>query len=192
MVTKTADFKRYMKHAELARYMGVSSQYTTKLRNQGRLHRDEATGTYDLQHPTNRATVEMVRSTKVPETSAEAPADETIQELQREKLQYERDRTREQAVKYRLQNGKLKGLLIEVDALRHGWGAWGSAVRDNILTLPDRIARGDTKLRDQIARETTRALQAAKDRAEREIMVHGGVPDDRIAEFFAEEGNEDE
>ena len=179
--------------AEMSELTGLSKQGINKAAREGRLHRDPVIGKFDPSHSVNAAFIESARAANgvdspPPDIEGADPRDaESIGELYRVKIGHEIERIQAQTEKLRLANAEAKGELVSIDAVEHGWGAWASAVRDNILTIGQKVSRGDTQLRDRIEKETSRALRAAKLRAEGEILRYEGIPEDRIAAFFAEE-----
>jgi phage terminase Nu1 subunit (DNA packaging protein) len=88
------------------------------------------------------------------------------------------------SIKVELQNAELKRDLMPLDIVRNGWGAWASAVRNNILSVGQRIARGDTALRDRVEKEIKRALEKSIEQSAKEI--------ERIADMPVEVDDDDE
>lgn len=191
--------KRFLKHNELSRYLGVSPGYVSKLRNQGRLVRDETTGKYDCQHATNAATIERVRSTKLPQTTpdtADSGNSEELAQILYERAGYKRDKERQLARRYEIQNAKDLGELIHVDLVRAYFGGISTSVRTYILPLGTRLAphvvaaarrgAGELEICDMIEAETAVAIGRMKDAA---MAVVNQVAHDMPTE---EDGNGDD
>jgi hypothetical protein len=185
--------QQWLTLSEMTDLTGRSRAAIYKAVEEGRLYRDPDTRKFDPAHSTNAAYIERSRA-ETGQDDAPPPSDapEDLQELYREKIRADIDRIREMTRKYQLENAKTKGGLVDVESLRHGWGVWKFAVEQNLLTLGERIGRGDVDLRDRVEKEVKRSLEAAKEYAEREILVYGGVPDDQIDEFFAEVPDDDD
>jgi len=148
-----------LRHNEFARYLGVDPGYLTRLRNSGRAFRDESTNRYDLAHEVNHALVVAAASTKAPEPTPEAIDDEELIDLQREKLLFERDRVREQSIKLALQNSVTKSELVPFEMVKSMFGEMSGAVKTYLLTVPNRVARGDVRIRDELEKELAEGIQ---------------------------------
>lgn len=177
--------ERFLKHNQFARRLSVSPAYVTKLRKEGKAFRDDSTNTYDLQHPVNHALVVAAASTKAPGPTPEAIDDDELLQLQREKLRFERDRVREQAERYALQNAVTRGDLMPVEMVRAMYAEMSGAIRTYVLEVPNRVARGDVVLRDRIESELSDGL-------ERWLEVSIAAFKRWVKEYYAEEYNEDE
>jgi hypothetical protein len=172
---------------EIAALTGRSRTSIYKATRDGRLHRDPATRRFDPAHPTNVLYIEKSRAeTGRDEELPPDDAPEDIRALHRRRIEADIERIQELTTRYQLDNAKAKSEMVPIELLHHGWRSWAAAVNDNMLTIGEKIARGDTELRDRVEKEVTRALAASKRRTAREVLVFGGVPADRIETFIAE------
>jgi phage terminase Nu1 subunit (DNA packaging protein) len=165
---------------QFAELLGVTPQRITGAKKDGHVI-PTADKTYDTNDPINRVFIrqhfhrewEKFNRTENDEGSMEA-----------DKLAQEIRYLEARSIKVELQNAELKRDLMPLDVVRGGWGAWASAVRNNILSVGQRVARGDTKLRDRVEKQIKRALEKSVEQAEKEIK--------RMADMPVEVDNDDE
>ena len=186
---------RFLSQAAFARRAQVQKSYISRLTNEGRLHRDPSEKTYDVQHPVNRQFLEKARATKTPEElDTVSSSDESIVELQREKVRLQNQLTREQTRKLELQNAQTTRDLIPFDLYEGALGIVATAIRTNLLTLGRRVARGDTELRDKIEHEVATVMQHVVESSQRQIatMVDRKIDIRRRQEAEAGEEHQDD
>lgn len=159
--------KKLLTGSELARHVGKSPQAIDQARKAGKLHRDATTKRYDCSHDTNVSFIES--SLKEPGSSlADLKPDqvpEGLTDLYTEKLSWETKRTKYQAEKLRLQLEKDQEELLPSDLVCVYLSAFNAGISTNLLTLGNRIARGDMALRDRIEKEVKRGLERTKEDA---------------------------
>ncbi len=97
---------------------------------------------------------------------ASSPEDMGIKELEEEKLREEIEYKRRQTRKLDLQHEIAKRDLIPSSLMAIWAGYFASGIRNNFLSLGDRVARGDIKLRDKIEREIKKAIEKTISSAE--------------------------
>jgi phage terminase Nu1 subunit (DNA packaging protein) len=157
---------------QFAELLGVTPQRITGAKKDGHVI-PTANKTYDTNDPINRVFIrghfhrEWEKFNKTENDEGGMEADKLAQEIR-----YLEARS----IKVELQNAELKRDLIPLDVVRGGWGAWASAVRNNILSVGQRVARGDTKLRDRVEKEVKRALKKSVEQAAKEIQRMADMP----------------
>lgn len=180
--------QRFFTQAELAKYTGRSKQYIHKLKTKGEIVLDDATGKIDAHHPVNSMTIEAMRMRDDMSPENQAPpagtenidtsqppdpnAPETMKELYRSKLEWERERTREQARKLQIDNAKEVKDLVPIEVVEMMLGAFGAGIRSNFLTIPKRIGRGDVDLERRIEKAISRGIVVTRDNALKVMQKH--------------------
>jgi len=188
-----------MKHdlltgADLARLTGVSRQAISAAEKAGRVHRDPLTKKYDPAHQVNSAYIAARRAVMAEPTEDaghsitdfppdQVPAD--MADLYHQKLAAEVRRLEAQALKYELQVEREKKHLIPTDLMAIWIGHFGTAIRTFVLPIGERVARGDTELRDRIEKEITRGLERAKESAAAALRHEGA----RLAQALRDAGD---
>ena len=151
---------------DFAALLGVSTQLIWKVRKADRVVLG-ADGKYDLDDPINRAYIREHFHREFLNALDDADEDEVGLETEktREEIRYLQAR----ALKVELQNAELKRDLVPFKIVREGWGAFANALRNNILTIGNRIGRGDTKLRDRVEKAVKRAIEKSIKQTRAEI-----------------------
>jgi len=90
-------------------------------------------------------------------------------ELIKEKYKAQTAHIKKQSRKLDLQHEKDLRNLILFDDVKMALGAFNSAIRTNILSVSDKVARGDTALRDRIDKEIKRSMEKTISTAQAEI-----------------------
>ncbi len=165
---------------DFAGLLGVTSQRITQAKKDGHVIA-AADKTIDTDDPINRA---FIREHFHREWAKFNDSSDDEGGMEAEKLRQEVRYLEARSLKVELQNAELKRDLVPLDIVRSGWGAWASAVRNNILTVGQRVGRGDTKLRDRVEKEVKRALEKSIEQASKEL--------ERIADLPVEVPEEDE
>ena len=157
---------------QFAELLGVSQARISQAKKDGHVI-PTADKKYDTDDPINRTYMrehfhrEFLRFNDSEDDEGGMDADKTRQEIR-----YLEARS----IKVELQNAELKRDLMPLDIVRNGWGAWASAVRNNILSIGQRVARGDTKLRDRVEKEIKRALEKSIEQSAKEIERIAALP----------------
>jgi phage terminase Nu1 subunit (DNA packaging protein) len=164
---------------QFAGLLGVTPQRITGAKKDGHVV-PTADNQYDTDDPINRT---FIREHFHREYLKFSESDEDEGGMEADKLRQEIRYLEARSIKVELQNAELKRDLMPLGIVRNGWGAWASAIRNNILSVGQRVARGDTKLRDRVEREIKRAMEKSIEQAGKEI--------ERIASMPVEVGDDD-
>jgi hypothetical protein len=89
--------------------------------------------------------------------------------LESEKIQAEIDLKKKQARKFDREHEVAIGNLIHLADVELIFGAIASGIRTNFLPIGNRIGRGNTKLRDRVEREVTKAIEKTLRNAKRDV-----------------------
>jgi len=118
----------------------------------------------------NRKDTDLIEDSDFPEILdfPEYPENSESKLIQ-EKLKAQTTHIRKQSRKLDLEHEKNLRNLILFDDVKMALGAFNSAIRTNILSVSDRVARGDTTLRDKIDKEVKRAMEKTISTAQAEI-----------------------
>ena len=160
--------KELMTGAELSRYTGVSRAAITTATKEGRLYRDPETKKYLLSHSTNLA---FIHKNKVKLEGVEI-TDNSIEgsgNLHQQKLQMEISLKAAQKRKLDLAFQKDKGNLIPTQLVGIFIGFFASGIQNNFLTIANKAARGDLRLKDRIDGLITKAIVKTIENASREL-----------------------
>jgi phage terminase Nu1 subunit (DNA packaging protein) len=169
-----------LRHKDFAELLGVTSQRISNAKKDGSIIAG-ADKSIDLDDPVNRAYLREHFHREFVKTQG---AEDDEGGLEADKLREEVRYLQARSLKVELQNAELKRDLVPIDVVRSGWGAWASAVRNNILTVGQRVGRGDTALRDRVEREIKRALEKSIESASKEL--------DRIADLPVEVADDED
>ena len=163
---------------QFADLLQVKPPRITVLIKEGRLVKDDEKR-IDTNDETNRA---LLRQHFHRQYLATEGSDDEEGELVEQKLKADIEYTNERKRKVALENERITRELVPFEIVRDGLGAFASSLRNNVLTLGDRIARGDSELRDKIENATAQAIektiQAARSEIERITEVDIEVPED--------------
>jgi phage terminase Nu1 subunit (DNA packaging protein) len=157
---------------QFAELLGVTPQRITGAKKDGHVA-PTADNQYDTDDPINRA---FIREHFHREWAKFNESADDEGGMEADKLRHEIRYLEARSIKVELQNAELKRDLIPLDIVRNGWGAWASAVRNNILSVGQRIARGDTALRDRVEKEIKRALEKSIEQSAKEIERMADMP----------------
>lgn len=140
-------------------------EVTTQSVYKAKLPKDE-NGRYLLSNPEVRDWVLAPYIKQlVKQQAIESDVDEEMRTLEDEKTKAQTLHIKRQSRKLDLEHEKAKKNLIPSDLMAIFLGHIAAGIRTNFLPLGNRIARGDTKLRDRIEKQIKKAIQKTLDNA---------------------------
>ena len=170
---------------QFAEFCGVTAAAITRAYKEGKVRRTES-NLYSIFDPSNREYIRLrlIREQKQRRSDGESSGEGAPDEgsaLDNEKTREEIMRIRETRVGLELKNAAARKDLVPAQDVRMWIGAFAAGIRNNLLRLGDRVARGDTKLRDKIERETQKSLQKTLDGAAAQLRDHMKDVEDIVA-----------
>jgi len=171
---------------QFAEFCGVTPAAVTRAKKEGKVRRTGG-NLYSIFDPSNREYIRLRlirehRQRRADGDTAEEGAPDEGAALDNEKTRKQIALLEEQTAGHKLKNAREREDLVPAQDVRIWIGAFAHGIRNNLLRLGDRIARGDTKLRDKIERETQRSLQKTLDNAAAQLRDHMREIDDIVAE----------
>ena len=161
---------------QFAQFAGVTAAAITRAYNEGKVRRTEG-NLYSIFDSANREYIRLRltrehRQRRSDGRSSEEGAPDEGAALDNEKTREEIMRIREARIGLELKNASSRKDLVPEQDVRMWIGAFAGGIRNNFLRLGDRVARGDTALRDKIERETHKSLQQTLDNAAAQLRDH--------------------